>query len=414
MTHNKLSYDMERELTDQLRAAVRGRWDIVLPMVIPEIQAAIDAGARKHVDCILPGHYGRNDFRIHKHFAETGCCICTCTASHPITDGIDLIMRVRGCDFVTAKRLLMEAARINVPPKLTRDSVPFPARATRSADLEEELQRRRNEELEKSARRAEFKKRLITDLWNNSIPLTDLDAEPAYNWFCNRGVTPIKLPIADIRFHRGVEYYYDNKVIGTFPCILSMLRDNQGKTMALHRTYITRDGLKPEQIQALGSDAPTRLSLVPDDRCSTGSAIRFDEPTTALMLAEGIETALTIRLLTGLPTWACTTKDLLMGIVLPESVKIVTVWADKDRSGAGQQAASTLVHRLREAGYRAVAMLPPSEITGKGVDWNDVIRDVGLKAMRNDLQYRQWDRTLQGILNPEVPKEDFRTKAFTY
>lgn len=395
----KLSYEQERALTSEVRKACEGKWDLVLPQVIPELQEAIDAGHRRHVTCIFPDHGAKDKFRITDQFAFTGSVRCTCTANNPVRSGFELIMRARHVEFKTARNLLVEALGISVsrggftpPPRIAA----VPPRVVDQAKLDEEARKVKEQ---------------ISSIWTDTIPLTDVAAAPAQLWFENRGVTPIKTPFADVRFHHGLKYFHGDEYIGTFPCIVSMLRDNAGRTRTLHRTYITHDGKKPAEIP----EGKTRkLFTVPNDRSASGAAVRIDEPTNVLMLAEGLETALSARRLTRLPTWACISKDLLRRVEIPESVRIVTVWADKDRSDAGQQAAAELVLRLRDRGIKAVAMLPPGEIPEgeKSLDWNDLLRKQGVDQLSRDFQFRQWQRALQNMLGQQSGATGVTARAF--
>ena len=63
------------------------------------------------------------------------------------------------------------------------------------------------------------------------------------------------------------------------------------------------------------------------------------------------------------------------------SVNLVIIWADKDRSGAGQNAAKRLGRSLNAKGVQTRIMLPPGDIgDGKGVDWLDVLNRHGDSA----------------------------------
>lgn len=407
MNHGKLSYEQEQELTNQLLNMLDGQWDIVLPRVIPEISEAIAAGHRRHVDCILPGHVGKRDFRITKHFVDTGCCICSCTEKDPIKSGIDLVMRVRGVTFIIAKRLLMDASGsfTNYEP------VAAPAHQPRSV---------RHVDHEALKRESQAVKNSIISIWDETVSLKHESARPALLWFHNRGLLPLKWPLADVRFHPSLKYYDGDDYLGSFPAIVSMIRDNKGFSKTIHRTYITSDGRKPSQIP---SGKTRKLFTVPNDLTASGSAVRIDEPTNCLNLGEGLETMLSVRLLNGLPTWACLSKDLLRRVELPDHVKFVTVWADKDRSDAGQRAAKELVERLLSEGRKAVAMLPPGEIPDddKSLDWNGALMSRGAQALREDWHYRQWDKAMQSLLEsdaapkPASPSEidDILSRAFT-
>ena len=67
--------ERERAITKELHDNLKGHWERVMAYVIPDLSDAIQAGPRKHVTC--PFHGGKNDFRIHENFNDTGGCICT-------------------------------------------------------------------------------------------------------------------------------------------------------------------------------------------------------------------------------------------------------------------------------------------------------------------------------------------------
>lgn len=377
------SYEAEVEITRQLMDLVNHRWDEYLPMVIPEIMPAIEADGRRHVDCILFGHGGAKDMRITKRFRETGSVICTCTDGNPVRNGLDLIQRVRGVDFKTARDMLLDAVGGRTRFE-SLSNLPPPKPPVREVDPEE---------LRIKQRQSAKVKSKIVSIWNDTLSLDHPDARPARLWFKRRGIWPVESPkmVQDLRFHRGLEFYEheDGQIVnkGTFPALIAMVRNVDGRSLTINRTYITD----------LGQKAPfhevRKLHEVPNDLTVTGGAVQLDEPTYCLNVAEGIETSLAVRIITGgMPTWSTLTKGLLENLVIPESVKIVTVWADKDRSDAGQSAAASLVLRLRNAGINAVAMLPPIDIPEgkKGVDWNDLIQMWGVKTIRQNHLYRQW------------------------
>ena len=73
-----------------------------------------------------------------------------------------------------------------------------------------------------------------------------------------------------------------------------------------------------------------------------------------LGVAEGIGTALAVHCATGMPVWSTINTTMLEGFEIPEGVEMVIVWADKDRSEAGQRSAQVLKTRLWAAGIPTV------------------------------------------------------------
>lgn len=384
-----LTFEQEKEITRKLLDLVNGHWDKYLPIIVPEMAAAVAAnGSNKHVDCILPGHEGKSDMRCkntqRSRFVDTGAVICTCTAKNPVSNGLDLIQRVRGCDFKSARDMLLDA--VGGKTRFVDITYKPPPKPTGPSEAEiKELQ----------AKSDRTKNKIIT-LWNDVVPFTVPQSRPARLWFKRRQVWQDMEALQDLGFHGSVPFFDEEfNHIGDFPALVGMVRGVRGDTRTLHRTYLTPTGEK-----AMGPKS-RKLHAVPNDLTASGGSLQLDKPGVHLNLAEGIESALSARLFTGYqPTWAALTKDLLRMIELPECVKAVTVWADKDMSDAGQEAAAELVIRLRSKGIKAVAMLPPVDIPAgkKSVDWNDMLINWGLKSIRQNHLFYQWQKRLNEIL----------------
>jgi DNA primase len=62
-------------------------------------------------------------------------------------------------------------------------------------------------------------------------------------------------------------------------------------------------------------------------------AVHLAAPTEELVLAEGIETALSVLQATGKPVWACLGTSGLKAVILPPEVKTVVIAADADEAG---------------------------------------------------------------------------------
>jgi hypothetical protein len=122
--------------------------------------------------------------------------------------------------------------------------------------------------------------------------------------------------------------------------------------------------------------------MYPSTRNMSGSAIRLSKHGQILGLGEGIETTLSGMFAMGIPGWATITADLMESIVLPQEVTHVVIWADKDRSQRGEEAAKALIKRLWSEKRVAAAFLPIAPIPDgkKGIDWNDVLVQSGRSA----------------------------------
>lgn len=390
-------YQLEKELTKQVLDSYKGRWDQVLPQILPELSTAVSKGPRVHSDCVLDQHESETGgssrvkkMRVTLDFKDNATIMCTCTKSRHVSGAMNVIMAVRGCDFKTAKQMLFDYAGIRTDHDRVNYTPPAPRPAPKP---DPEAERLHQQSIERTKQR-------ISKIWDETLPLDHPDARAARLWLKRRGIWPPMGTIApqDLRFHRSLGLYgpdKDGEVVhqADFPALVGMIRSVEGRTCGINRTYMTQDGRKPA-----GFEADCRKMYTPDIPLITrGAAVKFDQPVNGVLnVAEGIETALAVRLLTSFPQWATLTANNLESLMIPDDVQIVTVWADKDRSGTGQRAADALVTRLRSEGRQAVALLPPDEILSgqKTVDWNDMVERWGVATVRQNLVYQQWWRRL--------------------
>jgi hypothetical protein len=125
---------------------------------------------------------------------------------------------------------------------------------------------------------------------------------------------------------------------------------------AVHRTFLDADGSGKATV-----DTP-RMTLGP---CRRG-AVRLAEATQQLMVAEGIETALSAMQATGRPAWAALSTGGMRVLDLPHHVKDVIILADPDPPG--EEAAQFAAARWVREGRRVRIARPP-----KGQDFNDLL-----------------------------------------
>ena len=78
--------------------------------------------------------------------------------------------------------------------------------------------------------------------------------------------------------------------------MLAIVQGPDGTDLTLHRTYLTNQGTKAPR-------EGRKLMPVADGKKTTGGAIRLFESEDTLAIAEGIETALAVHVITGLPVW---------------------------------------------------------------------------------------------------------------
>ena len=145
---------------------------------------------------------------------------------------------------------------------------------------------------------------------------------------------------------------------GRLPALVALVTDVSGSPLGVHRTYLSRDGSK-----ALVEPAKATLGPI------WGGAIRLHtlDPSKSLVIGEGIETAASAGLLTGLPAWAAISAgNLAKGLLLPQEARSVVIAADPDKAGA--DAAREAWRRWTDEG-RTVRIATPN---GPG-DFNELL-----------------------------------------
>ncbi len=302
----------------KLRDKARGRWcGILVDLGIP---AALLAG--KHGPCPLCG--GKDRFRFDDKEGN-GTWICSqCGAG----DGVQLVMKKHGIDFKTAAGLIEPL--IGCMPVVE---------AKKSITVEEQ-------------------RAALSRLWRSASDITDRD--PVSKFLRSRGLDLDRYPAAlqcapRVRYRDG-----DNAPVSWHPAMIAALCDVDGKPVNLHRTYLTDDGRKA----AVDSVRKMMPGPFPD-----GAAIRLAEHRDTLGIAEGIETALAVSMLFGIPCWSAVNSSGMAKWQAPADVRHVIVFSDNDPQYGGQAAAYTLAHRLAVKGLTVQVEIPPNV----GEDWNDVV-----------------------------------------
>jgi hypothetical protein len=272
----------------------------------------------------------------------------------------------RGCDvggntaislvcFLDQCKPLHAVETLAGPPPDTADKETADQRAAReqrSARLRARLER---EELEREARAArELRESLAycDRQWAQTVPLPPA----AIGYFARRGIVLDDLPEqGGLRFHPRCPF--DGP---TLPCIVARFTDAiTGAPGGIWRRPIS--GEKPKTIGPMKDHV---IRLWPDDAVEQG-----------LMIGEGVETVLAAAtrithcgtLLR--PAWACACRTNIRDFPILSGIECLTICADNDASGDGQDAARTCAKRW--AGYsREVEVLIPNT-TDK--DFNDLV-----------------------------------------
>jgi len=173
-----------------------------------------------------------------------------------------------------------------------------------------------------------------------------------------RGIT-CPIPVDALRFHPAC-WHPTGKHL---PAMVARVKGSDG--YAVHRTYLKPDGSGKADVE------PPKAML---GTCA-GGAVRLIDAGGPLVVAEGIETALSLAsglLKTPATIWAALSTSGMKNLRLPPTPARLTIAVDGDKAGA--EAAHVLAERAHRLGW-TVSLLPAPE----GKDWNDV-----LKGKQND------------------------------
>ena len=231
---------------------------------------------------------------------------------------------------------------------LTREQRAEMARQVVAATAEREA-RQRHQWAENAQR--------ITQVWAQCVPLVRFD--PVALYLKRRGFGGV-WPLPDLlRLHRALPYWHGAEKLGTFPAMVAAIIAPGGRTVALHRTYLTPDGHK--------ADLPSPKKLTGAAGPLVGACIPLHKPAHGCIgIAEGIETALAAQCASTVPTVAAYCAANLAHWRWPAGVRRIVIFADHDK--AGREAADTLRARALGARLRCEVLTP----TAEGADWCDV------------------------------------------
>ena len=330
-----------------LSEKARGLWAEILGELAPELMPAIEADA-DHVPC--PVHGGKDGFRVFNDFQESGGGVCnTCGKFH---SGVQLLAWIKQVTPRAAARMIyrwLEGERMGAVP-VARTPVAFskpdPSRVRAS----------------------------IMQIWSGCRPIRGTLAE---QYLLKRGI-PRPAISNRLGFHSDLKYCERVegrwRPTGTYPAMVAPIQLPGGRAVCLHRTYLSEQGVKADV------GAPKKMTM--RSASLRGAAIRLFAPQEVLAVAEGIETALAVRSGTGLAVWAAISATLMESLEVPDVVREVRIFADKDENGRGLEAAETLARRLRGAGLEARIHLPEGRIPAgaKGIDWLDAYVKKGVSA----------------------------------
>lgn len=251
-----------------------------------------------------------------------------CNQCGGVGNGIDLVMKLRDCDFKEASREV-DAVLGNhrFEPDAPRKSISPEDRAAK-----------------------------LREVWKQSSPTVEGDL--VHRYLEARGVD--QRQYWGLRTSEGIW-----SPEGTFPAMIGVVSDHTGKPVSLHRTFL--DGK--------GGKAPIeRARMLMPGELVDGCCIRLSElgdNDEVLGVAEGIETALAASAIFEIPVWAVLNTSMMTKWIPPEGIREVVIFGDNDANHAGHRAAYALSNILRThqryTGLATSVQIPPVE----GMDWND-------------------------------------------
>lgn len=216
-----------------------------------------------------------------------------------------------------------------------------------SVQIDFEAQRKVN------AKQAEYQAAQLAkarSLWDAAKPIQGTKADA---YLRGRGIT-VTLP-PSLRFMPDIYH-------GPSSSWCSAMIGNIEPTGGVHRTYFTKQGKR------LPNNAKMMLGS-----CA-GGAIRLSDGSGPLVVAEGIETALSLVKLLGDkdPTvWATLSTSGMKAVQIPQEPHDLIIGVDGDE--AGQTVANTLATKATALGWAVSLMEAPL-----GQDWNDVLMAGGV------------------------------------
>lgn len=213
-------------------------------------------------------------------------------------------------------------------------------------------QREREAKAEAEKRAAQAKR-----LWLEAQPIAGTVAETYL-----RDARGISCPLPPtLRFHGAC---WHGPTARRFPAMVAVV---QGSGLpAVHRTFLRPDGSGKADVE------PAKAML----GATAGGAVRLADGPSRLVVAEGIESGLSLLcgLLDGPATvWAALSTSGLRGLRLPSQPSRLTIACDGD--GPGREAAHSLAERAHALSWQ-VGILDP----GTGADFNDILTGKAVAA----------------------------------
>jgi hypothetical protein len=286
----------------------------------------------KHLPQSLRGKwYGR--------YGSAPCPVCQCEG-RKAQNALTLADGTGGKLLLNCKKAGCDYRDIATMAGVTRDTYTPPDSAI--------IAQRAAEQRKADAKRAQQAQRL----WTGAQPVAGTVAE---SYLRGRGIT-CPLP-GTLRFDAQCWHASAKRL----PALVALVEGGAG--FAVHRTYLRDDGSGKADV------TPPKAML----GAVQGGAVRLSGGAGPLVVAEGIETALSLSsglLRAPATVWAALSTSGIRGLHLPDTLGRLTIAPDGD--AAGRAAAQALATRAHGMGWQ-VSLLPAPD----GRDWNDILTGKG-------------------------------------
>lgn len=227
-------------------------------------------------------------------------------------DHFKFLMEMDGVNFARAVEILADFAGLPMPNRsgpMTEEEI---AERDRRARMRAAADTRRREQEEKdTARRIKG----ASAIWKETVPLMGTLGQLYLEW---RGLMDPK--DQNLRFHPGLEHL-DSP--GIHPCVIAKVQAAGGYGTGIWRIFLQPDG------HGKLAGVTAKLGLGP----TAGGAVRLGGLAKHIGIGEGIESCLAARALGHtMPIWATLSTSGMIGFVIPDEVKTVTIFPDRDTS----------------------------------------------------------------------------------
>ena len=194
----------------------------------------------------------------------------------------------------------------------------------------------------------------VRQFWHQAIPV---EGTPAYLYLRNRLKNLLQEIPPTLRYVPAAKHGPTGKM---YPCLLAAITTYPDRNVTgVLRTFLSPDGMTKAPVV----NPKMMLGNV------RGGAVRLAPAGEELMIAEGIETGLTVQIMLKKPTWAALSSRNMEQIILPPLPLAKTLYIAKDNDEAGNKGALALADKAWAEGRTVRILQPPHKLN----DFNDLL-----------------------------------------